>query len=718
MQHVHSPYPPPPQYVQEKPPSSGGPRKPYGPGPGPSPPHPSHPHIHSHQHQHQHVHHVHPSSGGGSAHTHVLHHGHTPHPHPHPHQHPHQHQLQQQQPLPHPLQHPHPHPHPHSHQILGPPPYARRTPPPPPAPHMHGYPPHGYPGSALTLMPAPAPPAPHLGAFVHPASPFPYTAPGDARATLLIPATFLPAVRPGAHHLWGGVPGAYDARRVYTDDSDVLACVVHAGFVRWSVLARARREGRDLRVEVRMGRELRYVGGVGVGPGGVMGGRDEGEEEEGSEDDDGRGVVSGSWGNGHDGGGFEILGVQFLEKGTAHKAPGLGIKNRKQRLREYAEGRRAVLGLGVGLGLRRKRPRRMMEPLDANTGEYEYECDDPTIGVDVDLVLGLEHEVRAARMSVVFGGAAGGPGFKYDPDVLRDVLFARPPAAPEEPVVPPRKRRRVAQVDESLRTEAGAGPAPRDVVLETACERFVVRAYEAAKPDAEDKENHSHGDEDMDGDGSDTDGSGRRRWAIYLVGGTAGAVDKGPEKAAPAEGPGASATAGPVPYPPIEPEPAAQIQATPAVESTDKDIGVLPSASASTSAAMPLPASSSSPDTPAPAPPVSAAPAPQDALVPPESKDAPPAPISKTAPPPRKTTASESTPTPTHGSSPSTSKPQLLQRDLTEANFDFAPDEVRVLGEPAADGSRSGWAIEVRRWWWAPVGDGEGGQFEVGGSGV
>ncbi|EGN91825.1 hypothetical protein SERLA73DRAFT_18453, partial [Serpula lacrymans var. lacrymans S7.3] len=41
-------------------------------------------------------------------------------------------------------------------------------------------------------------------------------------------------------------------RRVYTDDSDILACAVHAGLLTWSAVGRARETGEDVRVVVRV----------------------------------------------------------------------------------------------------------------------------------------------------------------------------------------------------------------------------------------------------------------------------------------------------------------------------------------------------------------------------------------------------------------------------------------------------------------------------------
>ncbi|OAX40146.1 hypothetical protein K503DRAFT_688074 [Rhizopogon vinicolor AM-OR11-026] len=37
-------------------------------------------------------------------------------------------------------------------------------------------------------------------------------------------------------------------RRIYTDDSDVLACAVHAGLLTWSAVSRAQQEGKDIKI--------------------------------------------------------------------------------------------------------------------------------------------------------------------------------------------------------------------------------------------------------------------------------------------------------------------------------------------------------------------------------------------------------------------------------------------------------------------------------------
>lgn len=124
--------------------------------------------------------------------------------------------------------------------------------------------------------------------------------PPEVRLTVLIPSSFLPASRPHKLRLWGGgllppppiqfwpahanlsnaarnasgpsgsnttpnpsgsvarttpnpAPPTYHPmhaprRRVYTDDSNVLACAVHAGLLTWSAVSRAKQEGKDIKV--------------------------------------------------------------------------------------------------------------------------------------------------------------------------------------------------------------------------------------------------------------------------------------------------------------------------------------------------------------------------------------------------------------------------------------------------------------------------------------
>lgn len=84
--------------------------------------------------------------------------------------------------------------------------------------------------------------------------------PTELRLTVIVPPSFLPPARPQKFRLWGGglpppppfpyTPSIYSfsRRRVYTDDSDVIQCAVHAGLLTWSGIARAKKEGRTIRV--------------------------------------------------------------------------------------------------------------------------------------------------------------------------------------------------------------------------------------------------------------------------------------------------------------------------------------------------------------------------------------------------------------------------------------------------------------------------------------
>jgi hypothetical protein len=157
--------------------------------------------------------------------------------------------------------------------------------------------------------------------------------------TILLPSSSLPLIKPSKPRLWGGcvspntfgVVGMGIGPRVYTDDSDVFLCALHSGHVSWSGARRARAEGRDLKVELRLwrltvstaldgeggggdvesgggGEVIRFTGGWGerylggIGMGGT-----------GDEEDDGRGLCSASWGVTHDGSAMEVLSARFVE---------------------------------------------------------------------------------------------------------------------------------------------------------------------------------------------------------------------------------------------------------------------------------------------------------------------------------------------------------------------------------------------------------------------
>ena len=107
-------------------------------------------------------------------------------------------------------------------------------------------------------------------------------------------------------------------RRVYTDDSDLALCVLHSGFVNMGGMRKAKANKMNMKIEVKLTREGRFVGGFGSM---YHGGLPEEEREGGSDgtdgtgrtEGDGRRMLSGGWGNGHDGAGLEILAVEFIQ---------------------------------------------------------------------------------------------------------------------------------------------------------------------------------------------------------------------------------------------------------------------------------------------------------------------------------------------------------------------------------------------------------------------
>lgn len=197
-----------------------------------------------------------------------------------------------------------PHPHPlapapaHYHPFLGPPPSVIG----PPFPlYTHSRPP--------SPRPPPLPPI-HLGTFVYPRTPFPFldfpTPLRDVLATILVPSTSLPASRPAnTARLWGGAL-LITRTRVYTDDSDIILCAVHAGWVTWTDLKRARAAKRDLRLEVALTKETRFIGGFGA------------KIEDVAPDEDGSMLLSAGWGNSHDGAGVQIIDAKFINVSQSH----------------------------------------------------------------------------------------------------------------------------------------------------------------------------------------------------------------------------------------------------------------------------------------------------------------------------------------------------------------------------------------------------------------
>ena len=111
-----------------------------------------------------------------------------------------------------------------------------------------------------------------------------------------------------------------------------------------------------------------------------------------------------------------------MQGGTAHRAPGLGRQNRKQRLGEYAAERGAVLGFAASaaasgaVGGRTKRARGVGV---GGPGEPDSdETDEDGMGTDSEEIEEEDEEdmdvdALAARVTIVFEGGRGGalPGY-------------------------------------------------------------------------------------------------------------------------------------------------------------------------------------------------------------------------------------------------------------------------------------------------------------------
>ncbi|KAI9464701.1 hypothetical protein HD554DRAFT_2121066 [Boletus coccyginus] len=408
-----------------------------------------------------------------------------------------------------------------------------------------------------------------LGPLAPAATPQPTPAttqiPTELRLTVLVPPSFLPPARPQKFRLWGGglplpppfpfTPSIYSfsRRRVYTDDSDVIQCAVHAGLLTWSGITRAKKEGRTIRVvlalvptlasasgAVKSGQSDSRVGvnssanghvnGTASAPrtrtstplppppltssapststsssnndpqppgyaGGVwasrfIGGWGEsfyGEENAGRGDsasrmtsfeeaeDDGRGCVSCGWGWGHDGSAFEVISVDVVEQ-NAHVAPGLGIRNRAQRLAEYAQRRADILGL----------PPPPSPPLFDMTNirkrRLNVDFTETKKAGSSEMSAIAEEAKKMQAMTISFGvpdraKSKTGIGFKYDSQVVQCALF--PHLFQESIVDPPPSKRRKMDVGRETQAEGDAEVDSADelqqgIVLESSKETFLV----------------------------------------------------------------------------------------------------------------------------------------------------------------------------------------------------------------------------------------------------
>ncbi|KAH9893565.1 hypothetical protein C8Q73DRAFT_648035 [Cubamyces lactineus] len=619
--------------------------------------------------------------------------------------------VQHQQAPPHLVGH---HPVPHPHQ-MGPGPHLRQH----PADMFGPGGPLGYPSrrpSPLPFHPASAPPLAtsfvfprsttppptlilpirHLGVYIHPRTPFPFldfpgpaneagapSDPVDIRATIYIPSSFIPSYRPARPRIWGGglipavppltggqrqlvqqISGGHpgygrpepmeirDGRRVYTDDSDLFLCALHSGWVSWSMARRARRERKDLRLEVRLTREARYVGGLGS----PLRMRDVEADEGAGSDDDGSSLLSSGWGNSHDGSGVEILKAEFVSPGTAHA---FGLRNRSQRLLEYAE-RRCALGCVPRTSRKRRR-------LHAFT---TVDVPESTLQLNVDRA---DDELSSTRV-MVFGTDSSWPeiGFKYHPDALREVLFPRSGNDPR-----PSKRRKLGTSAEQSASEPPTDVSSDDglsqqraVVVETLWESFLIsqRGQIPAGDGESDKEN-------MGDDAESSSTSGSRRYTIALItnaGGTAGKLSRSRKAIGGAE----PSVAAPETQP-----------SEPKLNGSHTDASGEPVDLTPAKSAVPADETSSSA-------------AKGGATVTPDAS-LPAAAANGDA-------THETTPAPSKASDDLTDDGngpiQILHRNLGEENFEFLPDGISILSTEVANGLRKGWTLEAQMWKWVQVG--------------
>jgi hypothetical protein len=113
----------------------------------------------------------------------------------------------------------------------------------------------------------------------------------------------------------------------------------------------------------------------------------------------------------------------FLKGGTAHRAPGLGRQNRKQRLGEYAAERGAVLGFAASAAASGAAGGRTKRARGVGVGNSNAPDSDETDEDGIETESEIEEEddedmdvdALAARVTIVFEGGRGGalPGYVY-----------------------------------------------------------------------------------------------------------------------------------------------------------------------------------------------------------------------------------------------------------------------------------------------------------------
>ncbi|KAG8895735.1 hypothetical protein FRB99_000378, partial [Tulasnella sp. 403] len=293
-----------------------------------------------------------------------------------------------------------------------------------------------------------------------------------ASGHLLTPSS-IPNRLDGAYKLWGSQ--SYGG---YTDDSDLRLILLHSGFIALEEMDKAKSESKDLRIKLRVGRypRARYIGGpaeprrtsaspaLSSGSGGLPSSKKRTRTER--EREDGSWIKSFAWGNSHDGGSIEVVGVEWVKRGTAHS---MHVPNRKARMAQYAR-QRARLNMAPA-PLLPQHPHatsplspgqpRSEDPTSSAQKATQHRRGSPfqspisesdtlvTSEQDGDLLVDeeLKREVgEVGKWAVVFGwGGKGvsdaGGAFVYDCEALKEAMFGRGRGGCEDDGTPMKKRR-------------------------------------------------------------------------------------------------------------------------------------------------------------------------------------------------------------------------------------------------------------------------------------
>ncbi|KIM34273.1 hypothetical protein M408DRAFT_93184 [Serendipita vermifera MAFF 305830] len=261
------------------------------------------------------------------------------------------------------------------------------------------------------LPPPPRTPSPvldaaHLGIYIYPSLPFPIrpsSLPYNRKTTLtvLVSSSLLPHHHNAtnktngiyadsrAHRLWGGSPQT-DARKMYTDDSDVVFAALHSESIPddQSLFT----SGQDLKLLLRLypaPESGHFTGGTGAA-----------------------GLTSASWGNAHEGCAYTILEATWVPPTTARSYT---RQTRKARMAEYAQRRAVIMS---------SQPTPFLFTLPQASQEIQQDVSKSS-NLSGSLPLRPEmHPIEEEMASLsVGGGWRDAVGFRYNPVTLYLMLF-------------------------------------------------------------------------------------------------------------------------------------------------------------------------------------------------------------------------------------------------------------------------------------------------------